>query len=259
MRQLEQIPDLACVVLDPLASFVAVDINADPQAGQYVQGALARMAQQCQCSVIVCHHMGKSIKQVTTAQAARDSIRGTTALVDGVRCAIAIWPADDATIKEMGEALGKDVAAPSKCFCTAVVKSNSLADQRVRPLLRSKDGVLRAVDITRVQVSGQDQLIDHIAQVIAVAAAEGHPFTKTGMSGLWERRSEFGSQVSRLQRQKLRGLLDSAMDAGKIISCSIKKSTAKYLDIPGGALATGGDDYEFKSGPTPKILSSVWS
>ena len=257
MRQLEQIPDLACVVLDPLASFVAVDINADPQAGQYVQGALARMSQQCGCSVIVCHHMGKSIKQVTTAQAARDSIRGTTALVDGVRCAIAIWPADDATIKEMGEALGKDVATPSKCFCTAVVKSNSLADQRVRPLLRSKDGVLRAVDITRVQASGQDQLIDHIAQVIAVAAAEGHPFTKTGMSGLWERRSEFGPQISRLTKQKVRNLLDAALESEKIISCSIKKSTAKYLDIPNGALATGGDDYEFRSGPTPKILSSV--
>lgn len=248
MRQLEQIHDLACVVLDPLASFVAVDINADPQAGQYVQGALARMSQQCGCSVITCHHMGKSIKQVNSAQAARDSIRGTTALVDGVRCAIAIWPADESTAKELADALGEDVAPASRCFCAAVVKSNSLADQRVRTLVRSKDGVLRAVDISQTRKEEDEELIQTVVDVIADAAENGHPFTKSGAAGVWDRRNEFGTKISRMTRAEIWKLIDACIASGKIVKCSIKKSTAKYLDVPDGELAVNGENYEFSSG-----------
>lgn len=248
MRQLEQIHDLACVVLDPLASFVAVDINADPQAGQYVQGALARMSQQCGCAVITCHHMGKTIKQVDSAQAARDCIRGTTALVDGVRCAIAIWPANESTAKDLADALGEDVAPQSKCFCAAVVKSNSLADQRVRTLVRGKDGLLRAVDVSQTRKEGEDELIKIVVDVIADAATNGHPFTKSGSACAWERRNEFGPKVSRMTRAEIRKLIDSCISSGKIVQCSIKKSTAKYLDVPDGELASNGENYEFSSG-----------
>ena len=248
MHQLEQIHDLACVVLDPLASFVAVDINADPQAGQYVQGALARMSQQCGCAVITCHHMGKSIKQVNSAQAARDSIRGTTALVDGVRCAIAIWPADESTAKELADALGEDVAPASKCFCAAVVKSNSLADQRVRTLVRGKDGLLRAVDVSQTRKKGDEELIQTVVDVIADAATNGHPFTKSGSAGVWDRRNEFGTKISRMTRAEIWKLIDACIASGKVVKCSIKKSTARYLDVPDGELAINGENYEFSSG-----------
>lgn len=88
--QLEAIPDLALVVFDPLASFAGLDLNADPRAASYITGQLAALATATNAAVIVAHHIRKN-DGITTPQEARDAIRGTTAIVDGVRFAIAFW------------------------------------------------------------------------------------------------------------------------------------------------------------------------
>lgn len=88
--QLEAIPDLALVVFDPLASFAGLDLNADPRAASYITGQLAALATATNAAVIVAHHIRKN-DGITSPQEARDAIRGTTAIVDGVRFAIAFW------------------------------------------------------------------------------------------------------------------------------------------------------------------------
>ena len=90
-QQLDKFDDLALVIFDPLASFVAADVNADPMAGAYVTGLMSSLASDTGAAVIVAHHMRKPSSPITSPEGAREAIRGTTALVDGMRCALGIW------------------------------------------------------------------------------------------------------------------------------------------------------------------------
>ena len=88
-----EIEDLALVVIDPMASFVHADVNSDPAAGAAFMGLLAQMATETGATVMVNHHMAKIRDKdpVTTPEEARNLIRGTSAIVDGVRSAFAVW------------------------------------------------------------------------------------------------------------------------------------------------------------------------
>ena len=136
-EQILQMSNLKLIVFDPLASFVHADVNADPAAGAALTGLLARMATETGASVLVCHHMTK-IKDdavVKTPEQARNLIRGTTALVDGVRSSFAMWQVDTARGKKTCERLGLPYQRNS-CFDGAVVKSNGPASRNVRHFVR---------------------------------------------------------------------------------------------------------------------------
>ena len=136
-EQILQISNLKLIVFDPLASFVHADVNADPAAGAALTGLLARMATETGASVLVCHHMTK-IKDdavVKTPEQARNLIRGTTALGDGVRSSFAMWQVDTARGKKTCERLGMPYQRNS-CFDGAVVKSNGPASRNVRHFVR---------------------------------------------------------------------------------------------------------------------------
>lgn len=137
-EQLIQLENLKLIVFDPLASFVHADVNADPAAGAALTGLLARVATETNSSVIVCHHMTKvkDDKVISKPEEARNLIRGTSALVDGVRCAFAIWQVDEKTARGRCTDLGIDYQR-NRCFDGAVVKSNGPANRDIRSFVRS--------------------------------------------------------------------------------------------------------------------------
>ena len=90
--QLAGIPDLRSVAIDPLQLFAAVPLNENPAAGQFVCGAIASLAAQTKANVFFALHMKKAgNREIETLADARDAIRGTSALVDGVRLAYGLW------------------------------------------------------------------------------------------------------------------------------------------------------------------------
>jgi hypothetical protein len=136
-EQILQINDLKLIVFDPLASFVHADVNADPAAGAALMGLLAKIATETGASVLMCHHMTK-VKDdavITTPEQARNMIRGTSALVDGVRSAYALWQVDVKRGKKTCEQLGLPYQR-NRCFDGAVVKSNGPADRNIRHYIR---------------------------------------------------------------------------------------------------------------------------
>lgn len=136
-EQILQMSDLKLIVFDPLASFVHADVNADPAAGAALTGLLAQMATETGASVLMCHHMTK-IKDdavIKTPEQARNLIRGTSALVDGVRSAFAVWQVDAARGQKTCEKLGVPYQR-NTCFDGAVVKSNGPASRNVRHFVR---------------------------------------------------------------------------------------------------------------------------
>ncbi|WP_372436114.1 AAA family ATPase [Wolbachia endosymbiont of Erebia cassioides] len=133
MKQLSRIKDLKLIIFDPLASFIHADLNADPAVGDYLMCLLSDLACSTGASIITAHHMRKlkGEKPISTVEQARDAIRGTSALVNGVRCSFAFWPVEDMTKPMIFRSIGK-IPRQNALFYGAVVKANGLADRTVR-------------------------------------------------------------------------------------------------------------------------------
>lgn len=251
VRQAKAMGGVELIVVDPLASFVTVDVNADPQAGAFVQGALARLAKQSGgATVLLAHHMRKAgDRNAKSAEDARDLIRGTTALVDGVRLALAVWPADAKTKKAASKALDRPVS-PRDVFCAAVVKSNCPSDNAVKTLVRHPSGLLKA--FVPSEGSGTfrtSELLDTLASAVRIKCAEGRPYSATGMSGVYARRDELPDPLCEWSRHRLEEAVQDLLKDGRIVRCQLGR-TAKWLDVPSGPLATKPEDYEFADGST---------
>jgi RecA-family ATPase len=249
--QLLKIPDLRMVVFDPLQNFTTLDLNA-PENSQYVCGVMAELATVTGAAVFVSHHMKKTEKQIRTIAEAREAIRGTTALVDGLRGAYALWPETDDDTRKICTDLGREYRYGS-IVRGAIVKANGNADRRIKTFHRDHNGILQ--DVTE-QVSGirQHNLdVSVLVLVIAEAAERGHPFTTGGAAGITlERRGELPEPFSTLSRDILRGMVDDLIKDGRLVKAAHgneKKPT--WLDVPDGNFALGCG--EFATGSSAQI------
>ena len=99
-------------------------------------------------------------KIISKPEEARNLIRGTSALVDGVRCAFAIWQLDEKTARARCHDLGIEYQR-NRCFDGAVVKSNGPADRNIRSFVRDTlTGLLqdRTEQINNLNQSNQSQM-----------------------------------------------------------------------------------------------------
>jgi hypothetical protein len=263
--QLVALEDLKLVVLDPLASFVQADLNKDSAAAAFIMGSFAALAGDTGATVLVTHHMRKAggrDESITSADQARAAIRGQSALVDGARVAYAMWtPRDDdakAILKQMGEPVQGD-AWRNRVVKGAVVKSNGPADRTVRTYIRDETGLL--VDTTRtvqkVREAVDEEALTLLVQAIADAAQAGQPFTKSGVTGLWQLRHRLPEPLKGMSGERLGskmdgGLLRAALDKGLVDYCVASGTSTKWLDVPTGPFAKGLAEFS-KGGwsPTP--------
>jgi hypothetical protein len=242
-ERLRAIPDLALVVLDPLQCFVHADINMNPQAAALTMSYLNTLAAETGAIVLVTHHARKE-GSPKNSQQARLSIRGTTALVDQSRFAIALWVPEEAQVKKDCERLGAEYK-PNAIVYGAVVKSNDGASREKWITLRGPDGVLRDVtaDLIKKHVP-KDELHTALVDAIASAAGAGKPYTKTAGNGLYKRRSELGEVLAAQSRARLEGMADELLIAGKIVQASATGSKAvQWLDVPTGEFAKGEGEF----------------
>ncbi|MDW9855366.1 AAA family ATPase [Sinorhizobium meliloti] len=237
--QLRTINDLRLVTFDPLASFAHLALNEDPAAGQFVCTSLSRLATETGATVLVAHHMRKTQKPIENLGDARDAIRGSTALVDGLRLAYAMWPADEARAKRVCKSLGQEYVA-NKVVLGGVVKANGPAKRMVSTLVRNEFGLL--IDRTSglgAAAPAQADLLGALIVAVEAAAASGHPFTRTGATGLYAMRDRLPVELREVSRHRLEGLAATAIESGRIQLCLATGTTAKWLDVPGGPFAIG--------------------
>jgi len=185
-EQILQLSDLKLIVFDPLASFVHADVNADPAAGAALTGLLAKIATETGASVLMCHHMTK-VKDdavIKTPEQARNLIRGTSALVDGVRSAFALWQVDTARGQKTCERLGVPYQR-NTCFDGAVVKSNGPASRNVRHFVRDPMTGLLIDRTEQIQAldSGSAREIKLDAMYEWIVQCENQGIALTHMSG----------------------------------------------------------------------------
>ena len=250
-EQILQMSNLKLIVFDPLASFVHADVNADPAAGAALTGLLARMATETGASVLVCHHMTK-IKDnavIKTPEEARNLIRGTTALVDGVRSSFALWQVDAQRGKKTCERLGLPYQRNS-CFDGAVVKSNGPASRNVRHFVRDPmTGLLndRTEEIKSLN-SGTvlEMKLDAMADWIIHCEREGVALTHMSGNNGVHKRSEAADAPEILQgigKQTLEGYVRSLQQDNRIDKFQLTATGGRvWLGAVDGPMSRG--EYE---------------
>jgi hypothetical protein len=126
-----------------------------------------------------------------------------------------------------------------------VVKANGPASRRIATYVRdNKTGLLidRSAQL-RLSAPKQYDLMPLLRDVIADAARDRQPFTRTGQSGLYVRRFRMPEEL-RISRTKLEKMAEDLLDAGDIVACLAPKSTTtKWLDVPGGPFAEGRGEF----------------
>lgn len=142
-NQLRNIKNLKLVVIDPISTFFAIDIN-DQVGCYFAMTAMQVIATELDCSIIMVHHMSKGSGNhpVSSPSEARNAVKGSSAFVDGSRCVYALWPSDDKMGDKMCDQLGEK-RERNRIFFGAVVKSNAKADMTIRTYCRNmKNGLL---------------------------------------------------------------------------------------------------------------------
>jgi hypothetical protein len=142
--QLEELPDLALVVLDPLTLFVGGDTN-DNMLGAAFMGELAQLAAKTGAAIMLVHHFAKSgSTKITSLTDARHAILGAGAWVNNGRWSLVLWEADQDAAYSALKALGRTQQARQAgvVYFGGMTKSNAPAAKVLRTLVRAPGGVL---------------------------------------------------------------------------------------------------------------------
>ena len=236
-RQLKGMAGLSLVVLDPLQPLCALDLNV-PENAQFVCSRLAALAASTGASVIVSHHFAK--REASNPEQAREAIRGTGGLVDGVRAVYALWNPRDDEARRVFQMLDKPFQRGGVVM-GAIVKANGRANMRVTTFIRDETGLLidRSDDVVQSRRTTQD-LLPALKDAIARAAIEGRPYTKTGGNGTYERRHELPEAFHVIGKHRLTEWVSTLLEQGQIVAAMADSSKmVKWLDVPNGPVATG--------------------
>ena len=242
-EQLLAIPNLALVVIDPISCFFYADINKDPVAGSFATALIASLASETGAAFVIAHHMRKpgNAMPIKTPEQARDAIRGTTALVDGVRAAYALWPTEEKEARQVCRQLELDFLR-GRVFYGAVVKSNGPADRNIHTYVRDRNtGLLidRTPDL-KTKTDQDDHFLELIVDSVTALARVGRPLTHTGANGIFKRRAELPETLRDVSRHVLETLVSQLLDDQRIVKCLAGGSkTVQWLDVPNGPFALG--------------------
>lgn len=240
-HQLSMMNNVKLVVLDPLQPLCALDLNM-PENAQFVCSRLAALAARTGAAVIVSHHFAK--REVSTPEQAREAIRGTGGLVDGVRSVYALWQPRDEEARGVLKALHLPYQRGAVVF-GGVVKANGRANLKIVKYVRDGRGLLcdRTVELQHTKGAAED-LLPSLAQAIAAAAAAGKPYTKTGINGVYDRRFELPEAFHTIGKHTLVSMVESLLATETIVQAMADNSkSVKWLDVPDGDVASGDPSF----------------
>jgi hypothetical protein len=244
--ELTSIPNLCLVVFDPLSCFINVNIDIDNNAAQYILGMFSCLATELNATVILCHHTtkdsGSRSGHKITAMAARATIRGATAIVNGGRWAYVMWTDDEKNLREECAGLNIDWRE-DRIFKGALVKANLGGDKTTHVFVRDlSTGLLidRTDEFKKSAYYAKDRALDDLIAAIGEAARSGLPYTKYGQNSLYERRSDLDPSFHKHGRQFFEKGIQKLLNTNRIVKCAAKGSKiVKWLDVPDGPFAHG--------------------
>jgi len=142
LAELETIPNLELVIIDPIQAMSGAPISSSNEAAQLYCQLCASISSRFNCCTLSIHHMSKAALQADDdPMNVRSKIRGASSLVDGHRLAIALWLANEEEAERICIDNGVEYER-LRVVKGAVVKSNSSeVDVSIKTLFR-KEAVL---------------------------------------------------------------------------------------------------------------------
>lgn len=215
-EQIRQIENLKLIAFDPLASFVRGDITFNSTVAAFLMNSLSQLAADTGASVIITHHLRKTNGEIAGIDDVREAIRGTSALVNGVRLAYAFWPLP--ACKQKDFYAGKDkISEHNNLYYGAVVKANSKVDRTINTYQRNpKTGLLELTQGKGHFVFDTQENENVLLQDLARLNQQKINLAFSGKDGIFEKRLLLSYPLKNLSKRNLRAIVSTLLDSGKI-------------------------------------------
>lgn len=212
---------LGFVAIDTFSSLLPVDAN-NPAEVQKALSLLTAIAAQHDVCIIITHHMRKEKDMGSDIESLRVGIRGSTALVDGVRAAYVMHKARPDEAAKIRKELKFD--HNGEVVFLSLVKNNLGLRRDPVTYFRMPDGVLLDVSM---KLARRLSLEDALLQVVREANIAGRKITKTGASGLFASKSpDWPGGLYSKSRNDLEGLANKLIEDGRLILGVLGLATA---------------------------------
>lgn len=205
--------ELGFVAIDTFSSLLPVDAN-NPAEVQKTLSLLTAIAAQYDVCIIVTHHMRKEKDAGSDIESLRAGIRGSTALVDGVRAAYVMHKCKENEAAPIRKELG--LAYDGEVVIMSLVKNNLGLRRDFITYVRMPNGVLCDVSM---MLSRRLRPEESLLQVVKEANKAGRKITKTGASGLFASKSpDWPGGLYAKSRSDLEGLANKLIEDKALIS-----------------------------------------
>ncbi len=215
-KQLLNIKNLKLIVFDPLVSFVNGDITFNSTTSAFLINTLSLLAVETGASVIITHHLRKTNGEINSIDDVREAIRGSSALVNGVRLAYAFWPVKLNRQKEYFKSKEKNFV-PNALFNGAVVKANSKVDRDIKIYLRDENGLLKALKSNNNINFETEEFEDTLYNSIIQLNKNNVRITFTGKEGLFERKDLLVEELKNLSKRQIRATAMNLLEKKRIV------------------------------------------
>jgi RecA-family ATPase len=206
-----QFGTLGFVAVDTFSSLLPIDANK-PEEVQAALSLFTGLAARHDVCIIITHHLNKGFGQDKSPEGLRTSIRGTTALVDGVRAAYVMYKRNEEDAKALCDELGIEKALD--VVELRIVKNNLGLKTTPVTYVRLPDGVLMDVSMLMAQRSSPEEAL---LQVIRDANKVGLTIQKTGADGVFASRlPSWPSGLGSWPKAKLESLVTKLESGGQI-------------------------------------------
>ena len=207
----EAIPELKLVVLDPVSRFRGEE-NSNDHATYFVE-AVEALRKRLGTTVLLVHHVSKDGLRAGADKLGAESLRGASALLDGVR-----WVAAIATLRrDDAGAYGVNRDDAGNYVRLDVVKSNYAPPWAGMWLHREAGGVLVKSSLSRVSKAEDkaekkyQEVLRKIIGVVRKAQKEGAPMTKQKLRDMAGVHGIFG-----VGEHALRTMIERAKEEGAL-------------------------------------------
>ena len=200
-------------------------------------------------TLIVTHHTRKGSagegRRISTLEDMKDAVRGSTALLASVRCALGFFHPQDWA--ERMQALDLE-PKPGRLYIAGVLKANSPEHTReVLTILQDSSGGFVDMTAQAKAVAAHGVAAAWMVAAVARAAKDRAAFCIGGDSGLFARRDELPSALQKLGKHPLQGLAKRLVKELRLaqVRCA-DRPQSKVLDVPGFSVEgrTGYQDNE---------------
>jgi len=205
--------DLGFVAIDTFSSLLPVDAN-NPAEVQKTLSLLTSIAAKYDVCIIVTHHMRKEKDTGSDIESLRVAIRGSTALVDGVRAAYVMHKCKENEAARIRKELELD--HNGEVVIMSLVKNNLGLRRDSITYVRMPDGVLLDVSMLLAKrLSPEESLL----QVVREANKAGRKLSKTGQSGLYANKTtDWPGGLYNISRKDIEGIASLLIERGALIS-----------------------------------------